>query len=242
MAPLEVRNQKDNTGELGEVTLDLHWRHIAQISKLSELQTRLYKNASSNLKKLTFADWEVEVVCFFARAISTEWIFLPQLKKPLNLSSCSGLSVVQLVPVESLLSQLWYGLAELHQKNPAAQPVWWGPLWGYKSSHQDMRCTWVWWVWTCVTERHKGSYLYKVSNQSVWNKCMVIYKGSTKFPLSLPKYKHFFVFSSWYQTNQKLFLFLCSVSCRGAVEDGCSCRDPSVWEELLGHLLLSCQL
>lgn len=71
------------------------------------------------------------------------------------LSSCSGLSVVRLVPVESLLSQLWHGQADLHQKNTAAKPVWWGPLWGYRSSHQDMHCIWVWWVWSSVISHHK---------------------------------------------------------------------------------------
>lgn len=47
---------------------------------------------------------------------------------PLVLSSCSGLRVVQLVPVESLLSQLWYGATELHQNHPAIQPVRGGPV------------------------------------------------------------------------------------------------------------------
>lgn len=74
---------------------------------------------------LTFTDTaskEVKLLFCARRLLGTEPNFAPPV------FSCSGLSVVQLVPVESLLSHLWSGPADLGQNGPAAQPVRGGPL------------------------------------------------------------------------------------------------------------------
>lgn len=68
--------------------------------------------------------------------------------------------MVQLVRVEPVLSNLWYGTTELHQSHPAVQPIWRGSMWGPWPPHHKLHGSWLWWVRRGEVVHHNQYWWY----------------------------------------------------------------------------------